>query len=282
MSDGSAFDDHINSDSATRARHYVPQNTPMMASFSAAELISEQLSQVNSGKPTVMAMSSATSSDAGSFIFDNDGEHIDPEAEGTEPTNVSPEEPASYDLRAPAPSISHSNIEVLCGRLFSSDHLNLILRDHAQAHRFTTFLKTYRPNLDPALVRYLETQKALAAIQYANAIAGHLKSGGASSRSADAAAAIDPEFEKLSRAAVEELVTDALPAYITHRLVQIVTECLVKEITGGQSPIMRELVQGVAEVYCMTDATLPDNPIVFASEGMEAFNRLIQHHCECY
>lgn len=30
---------------------------------------------------------------------------------------------------------------------------------------------------------------------------------------------------------------------------------------------MRELVQGLVEVYCLTDPSLPDNLIVYASEG---------------
>ena len=67
---------------------------------------------------------------------------------------------------------------------------------------------------------------------------------------------------------VESLLEDALPAYVTHRLTQLVTESLVKEITGNNAPIMRELIPSLAEVYCITDPSLPDNPIVYASEGM--------------
>ena len=66
---------------------------------------------------------------------------------------------------------------------------------------------------------------------------------------------------------VQELVDDALPAYITHRLVTVVTDSLVKEITGNNAPIMRELIPSLAEVYCITDPSIPDNPIVYASEG---------------
>lgn len=81
------------------------------------------------------------------------------------------------------------------------------------------------------------------------------------------AAVLDRNFEAKSLRASDALVSEALPGYVTHRLVQIVTECLVKEITGNNSPIMRELVVGLAEVYCLTDPSLPDNPIVYASEG---------------
>lgn len=65
---------------------------------------------------------------------------------------------------------------------------------------------------------------------------------------------------------VEELVNDALPAYATSRLVSLVTESLVKEITGQNTPLMREMIPSLAEVYCVSDPSLPDNPIVYASE----------------
>jgi hypothetical protein len=81
---------------------------------------------------------------------------------------------------------------------------------------------------------------------------------------------VDTKFEERCRKAVDELVGDALPAYITYMMVNVVTEVLVKEITGNNTPLMREMVQGLAEVYCMTDPSLPDNPIVFASEGKAA------------
>ena len=80
------------------------------------------------------------------------------------------------------------------------------------------------------------------------------------------AAVLDTEFEMSAEDTIDELVNNALPAWVTHRLVQLVTETLVKEITGQNTPIMRELVAGLAEVYCLTDPSLPDNPIVYASE----------------
>lgn len=53
---------------------------------------------------------------------------------------------------------------------------------------------------------------------------------------------------------------------MTHRIVKLVTECLVKKITGSSSPLMQEFIQGLAEVYCLADARQPDYPNVFASE----------------
>jgi len=109
------------------------------------------------------------------------------------------------------------------------------------------------------LQRYREVQKAITAIEYANAVADQLSPG-------SVAAILQQDFEHRSRTAIDVLVNEALPGYVTHRFTQIVTETMVKEITGQNTPMMRELVPSLAEVYCLTDPALPDNPIVYASE----------------
>jgi hypothetical protein len=170
---------------------------------------------------------------------------------------------SAYDLAAPPPRISHENAELVADRLFSADHLHVILKDPILLQRFTGFLNRYKPHSVPTLVRYLESQKALTAIRYANTLADQI-----SLHSRRSSAAVkDTKFENFARGAIEELVSEALPAYITYRMVNLVTDCLVKEITGNNTPLMKELIQGLAEVYCLSDPSLPDNPIVFASEG---------------
>lgn len=195
----------------------------------------------------------------------------------TEPTTAhlsGSDEPGSYDLKPPPPSVSHTNIEALSERFFSVDHLDVILRDHSLTSRFTHFLNQYRPNATPTLVRYLETKKAITAIEYANSIAEQLPTP--SGHPPYSAATVDERFEARSKHTVEELVQDALPGYVTHRLVHLVTDTLVKEITGNNAPIMREMIPSLAEVYCVTDPSLADNPIVYASEGMYfRFNKLL-------
>ncbi|KAL9053451.1 MAG: hypothetical protein Q9162_004754 [Coniocarpon cinnabarinum] len=181
----------------------------------------------------------------------------DAEGEPTEPDGIQ----NSYDLHAPAPAVPLSNIELLAQRLFSLDHLKLIVRDSTELNRFQTFLQKYKPDFSPILNKYVQNQKAISAIEYANAIARKMAGGRRGS-----AAVLDAEFEMSAEDTIDELVNHALPTWITHRLVQIVTETLVKEITGQNTPIMRELVAGLAEVYCLTDPSLPDNPIVYASE----------------
>lgn len=209
-------------------------------------------------------------SEASPSVFDHaepmdayEGEYMHPHDQYTQPTSrdLSTEEPAgSYDLKPPPPTAPLSNIELLAERLFSVDHLRLIMRDSTLFARFSNFLNKYRPHAAQSLSRYLDTQKAITAVDYANAIAEKLHAGAT-------AALLDNSFEAHARNAVEDLINDALPGFVTHRLVLIVTEALVKEITGQNTPIMRELVHGLAEVYCLTDPSLPDNPIVYASEG---------------
>ena len=177
----------------------------------------------------------------------------------------------AYDLAPPPPIVSDSNAEYLSERLFSADHLSIILKDPMHFHQFRNFLNQYRPQSIPTLVQYLESHKALTAVRYANNIANNLAdqiSSQSRKSSKSEAAVVDAKFETFSKRSLEELVNDALPAYVTYRMVSVVTECLVKEITGNNTPLMRDLVQGLAEVYCLSDPSLPDNPIVFASEGM--------------
>jgi len=180
----------------------------------------------------------------------------------------------SYDLKPPPPSVSLNNIESLAVRFFSADHLNVILRDQALSHRFSRFLHRYKPQFEPLMKEYLETQKVISAVEYANAVADQIHPTGG--QPTYAAVSLDEGFENRAQDMVEELVMEALPAYVTHRLTQFATENLVKEITGQGTPLMREMIPSLAEVYCVTDPSLPDNPIVYASDGRSGSSRFGQ------
>lgn len=225
-------------------------------------------SQQTGGQPVFGAFSDGGPRSAGDrsvsppSVFDDGGRRP-----STEPTTVQEsDEPGSYDLKPPPPSVSHQNIETLAGRFFSADHLDLILRDQALAARFTKFLEQYRPQNSAALKQYVESKKALAAIDYANSLAKQIPTS--AGEPPYVAATVDEAFEERSSQTVGDLVEEALPSYLTHRLVALVTESLVKEITQNNMPIMRELIPSLAEVYCITDPSLPDNPIVYGSEGL--------------
>lgn len=194
----------------------------------------------------------------------------------TQPTSVDPDprssaaDPSqSFDLRPPPPNKGIKLLDTVSDRMFSGEHLNTILRDPTFFLRFTAFLNRYKPHSAPVLVRYLETQKAIKAVEYANAVAYSIKPlpGDAPGHPPCPAAAVDVRFESKAKRAFDQLVMEALPMYITHTLVKTVTEYMVREITGTTMPVMRELVGGLAEVFCLSDPSLPDNPIVYASEG---------------
>lgn len=170
----------------------------------------------------------------------------------------------SYDLNPPPPAVSNHSVETLALRLFSTDHLNLILRDPTHHQRFVAFLSQYKPAMLPKLKEYLETQKAVAAVEYANAVAEQLQM--TTRRQPYTVATLDMKFSEEAYPVVQDLVIEALPAYVTHRLTRIVTDTLVKEITGQGTPLMREMIPALAEVYCVTDPASIDNPIVYASQ----------------
>ena len=173
---------------------------------------------------------------------------------------------ANFDLKPPPPNTKIKNIDVLSEQLFSGDHLRIILKDPSFFLRFTAFLNRYKPHSAPVLVRYLEAQKALKAVEYANALAEIIKPGLGEHTSPCPAASVDPRFEARLKRSFDSLVNEALPTYITNCLTKVVTESMVREITGTGMPVMRELVGGLAEVFCLADPGLKDCPIVYASE----------------
>ena len=199
----------------------------------------------------------------------------------------STDELTAYDLRPPPPTVSDANAESIASRLWSPEHLKIILQDTQHSQRFRAFLRGYHPDLATTLARYVEAQKALAAIRYANALADVVSSGKTSdaqqlsqpSSARTDAVVVDTHFQSFSQKALDELVTEALPSFITYCMMTVVTECLVKDITRSNSPYMRDLVKGLAEVYCMSDPNQPDNPVVFASEGESpCFRRLLDRN----
>jgi PAS domain S-box-containing protein len=244
------------------------KKSPTLSSFNPEKLLPEEFLDPEPPDSSESHKDMSSPSDSGvSAVFepaDEAAEHT--LTEHTEHTN-SPDEPAQFDLKPPPPSVSAANGENLHDRLYSADHLNVILRDPNLNARFAHFIQNHRSYLVPVLSRYIEVQKAKSAIDYANAVAEQIPPLGSDSAPSTPAAFLDSKFESRSRRAEEKLISDALPGYITRRLVQLVTECLVKEITGNNAPIMQEMVHGLAEVYCMTDPSLPDNPIVYSSAG---------------
>lgn len=187
----------------------------------------------------------------------------------------------SFELVAPPETGHHSfSLETRSVQLFSRDHLENIFSDPSLLLRFTAFLSTYRPQSVPVLIYYLDALKALKAINYANAIAeGLCPIAGQIFTSEPAPQTINGALEAKARQAFDVMVMEDLPAYITQIYIQIVSISISRRITGTLAPHLREASEGLAEVFCLTDPSRPDNPIVFASEGQHS---LLHPHChEC-
>ncbi|RKF61481.1 hypothetical protein OnM2_041062 [Erysiphe neolycopersici] len=176
-----------------------------------------------------------------------------------------------FDLKPPPPPTEahDSRIEDVMKRLYSEEHLYYVLRDQSQFQRFMSFLNRYKPNLVPNLTRYMEMRKAMKAVEYANAVARTIQWPSHSDYykfSRIDAAQTDVRFEDYATREVHVLISEALPAWITYLLVNVVSDCVIRDITGLSLPIIRELVGTLGEVFCISDPTQKDNPIIYCSE----------------
>ena len=190
-----------------------------------------------------------------------DGERLDPVLE---------DDPRSFDLVNPGeqPQEDYS-LEKASQILFSKEHLQVIFADPVLLLQFTTFLGTHKPQSVPVLVHYLDSLKSLRAIHYANAICEGLDPvDGLDFTQQAVKPTVNHSLEARATAAFDALVRDELPAFITHQYIQIVSASITARITGSLSPHLRDASEGLAEVFCLTDPSKKDNPIVFASEGM--------------
>ncbi|KAL1612101.1 hypothetical protein SLS60_000324 [Paraconiothyrium brasiliense] len=186
------------------------------------------------------------------------------------------DDPQSYELVAPTENHSKSfNLETRSEQLFSREHLQAIFRDTPSLLRFTAFLSTARPKSVPVLIYYLDALKAMRAIQYANAVAEALEPiDGQEFTDHPPRSTLNAVLEDKAQQAFDILVREELPAFITHVFIQHVSVSVQKRVTGNLPPMLREASEGLAEVFCVTDPSRSDNPIIFASEE---FHRTTQY-----
>jgi len=195
---------------------------------------------------------------------------------------VTEDDPKNFDLLAAPPDQTHSvyHLETRGEQLFSAEHLRLIFEDPKLLLRFTGFLNSHRPKSVRTLVYYLDALKALRAIQYANAITEALDP------LRDLDFTQEPPERTINKAlqtkadrAFEELVRDDLPAYVAYTWIQVVSESIRKRINGTLAPHLREASEGLAEVFCLSDPSRHDNPIVFASEEFQRTTQYGMSYC---
>ncbi|KAL2355003.1 hypothetical protein BJ546DRAFT_1060797 [Cryomyces antarcticus] len=187
------------------------------------------------------------------------------------------DDPQSFDLVAPADEATNNtySLEKRSEQLMSKEHLALLFADPKLLLKFTSFLSEYRPQSVPILVYYLDALKALRAIKYANAVAEALEPiDGHEFTEHPARATANSILEDKADQAFQAMVRDDLPAYVSYTWTQVVSISIQRRITGTLPPHLREASEGLAEVFCLTDPSRSDNPIVFASEE---FHRTTQY-----
>ena len=181
------------------------------------------------------------------------------------------DDPRSWDLVEPMDESSGPTgmyaMERRSEQMFSSEHLRIIFNDPKLLLKFTGFLNSHRPKSIAILIYYLDALKALRAIDYANAIAEALEPiRGHEFTQQVAPPTKNGTLEEKADRAFEILVREDLAAFISHLWIQVVSVSIQKRITGTLAPHLREASEGLAEVFCLTDPSRADNPIVFASE----------------
>lgn len=182
----------------------------------------------------------------------------------------------SFDLVTPADD-GHQvfSMEARSEQLFSHKHLQIMFSDPSLLLRFTAFLSTYRPQSVPVLIYYLDALKAMRAIKYANAIAEALSPiAEYEFTTRPAEPTTNAALEEKAKQAFDVLVREDLPAYITQTYIQVVSLSISRRITGTLAPHLRDASEGLAEVFCLTDPSRPDNPIIFTSEGESCIKKL--------
>ncbi|KAL8681106.1 MAG: hypothetical protein Q9186_002758 [Xanthomendoza sp. 1 TL-2023] len=182
----------------------------------------------------------------------------------------------------------HVSLEKRSELLFSRQHLEMIFADKELSIRFGSFLRTYRPDSIPVLGYYLETIKALRTLKYAEAVVKGLEQIPGLEFTADAkGVTMTWILEDKADRALDILVQNDLPAFIAYVFVCVVDLALVERVTGKANLDSSDVAVGLAEVFTISglcscyasinerlqtdlhaDPSRPDNPLVFASDGM--------------
>ncbi|KAJ5425349.1 hypothetical protein N7465_000419 [Penicillium sp. CMV-2018d] len=193
-------------------------------------------------------------------------------SEGSEQFNPTIEEDgeASFDLVAPykGDATSQHTLERQADLMFSSDHMLAILSNPHYLARFREFLARERAGSCSTLTYYLNAAKALKAIQYANALV-HLSvdvpASGIESAEHPVGPIVNTALEQRVQAALDALTAEELPAFITSTYINITGKVVEERVRGTLPDNFKGTADALGEVFCLTDPSRPDNPIIFAS-----------------
>ncbi|KAF2160133.1 hypothetical protein M409DRAFT_70658 [Zasmidium cellare ATCC 36951] len=161
------------------------------------------------------------------------------------------------------------SLERRAEELYSADHLHVILEDTEFHTKFSSFLRNYRPWRLPLLAYYWDALKALRALEYHNSLTRLLSQktppglhiGGIH----PPGLTNNTQLREAAQAAFDELLREDLHWYIANTYIDIVRAVMQSRITGTLPAPLREASHGLAEVFCITDPTRQDNPIILAS-----------------
>ncbi|KAK8085195.1 hypothetical protein PG997_006466 [Apiospora hydei] len=200
--------------------------------------------------------------------------------EGLDPLENEELEPGSFDLVSPGYQDDGQRckyeLETRSDLLFSRRHLQAIFDDPTQLRRFSSFLYEHRPASIALLKYYLGLLKALRAIEYSNSVAQMLKpppDTDVTQHDGESGAlptTYNQELQAQADLAFDHMTREDLPMYITHVWIKTVSVSVKHRIMGT----LPHVSEGLAEVFCLTDPSRPDNPIVFTSDE---FHRTTQY-----
>ncbi|CAG8075797.1 unnamed protein product [Penicillium salamii] len=182
------------------------------------------------------------------------------------------EENGSYDLIAPydGGDLPLHKLERLADIMFSSEHMLTILNNPRYLTRFREFLLEERPRSISTLTYYLNATKALKAIEYANALVRlsvDVPPPAVQTSDETVGVTANRVLEQRVIDGLLALTAEELPAFITSRCITITSKIVEERVRGTLPMKFRGTSNALAEVFCLTDPSRPDNPIIFASEG---------------
>ena len=164
--------------------------------------------------------------------------------------------------------------------MFCSDHMLVILRTPRYLARFREFLAQERPGSFSTLNYYLSASKAVKAIEYANSLVRSVvdvPTSGIETAEHLVGPTVNVALERRVQAALDALTAEELPAFITSTCIKITGKVVEEHVRGTLPDKFRGTADALGEVFCLTDPSRPDNPIIFASEGMSVVTSLSKH-----
>ncbi|KAJ6178220.1 hypothetical protein N7519_008681 [Penicillium mononematosum] len=192
--------------------------------------------------------------------------------EGSEQFNpiIEEHEEESFDLVPPYDGDRVSRtLEQQADLMFSSEHMLAILSNPRYFARFREFIAQERPGSLPTLTYYLNASKSLKAIQYANALVRSsvdVPTSGIETAEHPVGPTVNTALEQRVQAALDALTAEELPAFITSTYINIAGKLVEERVRGTLPDKFQGTAEALAEVFCLTDPSRPDNPIIFASE----------------